>query len=77
MRIQFFFFKNKNPPEQCLIGNLPESEEASEENNRSRLRHKRFAKYSRNHLQDRLLQIESKGIENMKKEQQEALKAKT
>lgn len=36
-----------------------------------------FAKYSRNHLQDGLLQIESKGIENMKKEQQEAPKAKT
>lgn len=47
-----------------------------EENNRSRLRHEMFAKYSRNHLQDRLLQIDSKGIENIKKEQ-EAPKAKT
>lgn len=26
-----------------------------------------FAKHNRNHLQDRLLQIESKGIENTKK----------
>lgn len=35
-----------------------------------------LAKDSRNYLKDRLLQIESIGVKNMKKEQQEAPKAK-
>lgn len=35
-----------------------------------------LAKLSWNHLKDRLLQIESKGVENTKEEQQEALRAK-
>jgi len=39
-----------------------------EETNRSRLMQKILARDSRNHLRDRLLQIESKGVENMKKE---------